>query len=230
MECLADDFVQEHLFDVLGPQRAGGALLQFRACSRAFCGYLRPRMVKTCREGLCSEDTYTRLAMLGLLATVGRAPSEPPNATAAGHAAAAAAEQLQNEDPDVRRMALGVLAQTATPSKALVQVAELLEDAAWPVRWAALDAVALLGRGHEQGDELTHLVAIRLRDCDWPVRLAAIRCLEELASSQPGLSDSLVDSMTSSIAALLQDPEPHVRSAVEGVLAGVAPHRRPPRS
>lgn len=229
MECLADDFVQEHLFDLLGPQRSGGPLLEVRACNRAFCGFLQARMVKICQEGLASEDTYAQLAMLGLLAIVGGAPGDPPDVAAASRAAAFAAERLRDDDPDVRRMALGVLAQTATrSSKVLLQVVELLEDVAWPVRWSALEAVARLGRGHEQSDELLQHVAIRLRDFDWPVRLAAIRCLEELTTSQLGMSDGVTDAMASSIAALVQDPEPHVRSVAEGALARVAPHRFPP--
>lgn len=133
---------------------------------------------------------------------------------------------------DVRRVALRTLAHVATPGSALAveSAAKLLTDRAWPVRWAAIDAVAWLAQGGSRStvSKAFEVLAVRLEDVDWPVRMAAaialnnflqfLTAISEMKSDgqQVGKLDDVmdqVDLVLHPLPKLLKDPAKEVKQA-----------------
>ena len=96
---------------------------------------------------------------------------------------------------DVRRVALRTLAHVAPCGNAVAmeQAAVLLTDRAWPVRWAAVGAVAWLAQGgsRETVSRALEVLSHRLYDADWPVRRAAATGLCNLLQFVAALSEEL---------------------------------------
>ena len=96
-------------------------------------------------------------------------------------ALAIALRSLEDGSAEVRRLALRTVAHLARPGQEAL-AAPRLRDAAWPVRWAAVDCVCWLGQAPEALCGAAELLAERLEDNSWPVRLAAARALQRLVA------------------------------------------------
>lgn len=143
---------------------------------------------------------------------------------------------------DVRRVALRTLAHVAAPGNAAAvqSAARLLTDRAWPVRWAAIDAVAWLAQGGSPSTVrvAVEVLAVRLEDVDWPVRMAAaiglnnllqflVAISDEIKSDGPdsklqvGKIDDVLDQMElllDPLLKMLQDPAKEVKQAALDLL------------
>eukprot|EP00931_Biecheleriopsis_adriatica_P079145 TRINITY_DN52558_c0_g1_i1.p1 TRINITY_DN52558_c0_g1~~TRINITY_DN52558_c0_g1_i1.p1 ORF type:complete len:277 (-),score=74.04 TRINITY_DN52558_c0_g1_i1:49-756(-) len=112
-------------------------------------------------------------------------------------AMAAAVKSLGDSSADVRRVGLRTLAHVASPgdAEAWSHAALLLQDPAWPVRWAAVDAVAWLAQGGDADTVASAASALvqRLEDRDWPVRRAAAAGLGNLLLFLDSTEESLPD-------------------------------------
>eukprot|EP00933_Yihiella_yeosuensis_P059946 TRINITY_DN6176_c0_g1_i1.p1 TRINITY_DN6176_c0_g1~~TRINITY_DN6176_c0_g1_i1.p1 ORF type:complete len:343 (-),score=86.39 TRINITY_DN6176_c0_g1_i1:90-1118(-) len=194
MFSVGDGVLEERLLDLLGGSSSSSDwnpehLLVLRTCSRSWRDKAGPLLLSGCAERLASEDAQVRLAAMNALSAAANTPAPEEAASdvdsvAAATALAAAVKSLEDQDVDVRRVALRTLAHVAQPGdqKAIVQAIVMLCDIAWPVRWAAVDAVAWLTQG---GQEVVVVQAVnalteRLEDKDWPVRRAAARGLNNL--------------------------------------------------
>ena len=135
-------------------------------------------------------------------------------------------------------MALRTLAHLAPGNaQAVESAARLLTDRAWPVRWAAIDAVAWLAQG---GDGPTvgrafEVLTLRLEDVDWPVRMAAAVGLNNLLQFLKAISEEFesgcqlqvgqiddvkdrMDLIPHPLCKLLQDPAKEVKQAALDLL------------
>ncbi|CAK0895224.1 unnamed protein product, partial [Prorocentrum cordatum] len=184
LECLAEGHVEATLLGMVdcGPPRAlEAALLDLRACSRAWREQARPRLLRQSAEQLGCADADARLAALALLTAAADSAGgwEGGLPQAVGVAATAVAcrvrGMLRDDDPDVRRAALRCVLRVCAPwgDEAPAAAARCLGDPHWPVRWAAVGAVAHVGASAPDGGaKAAGLLAARLRDREWPVRRA----------------------------------------------------------
>ena len=96
---------------------------------------------------------------------------------------------------DVRRVGLRTLAHVSSPgnASAVESAATLLVDKAWPVRWAAIDAVAWLAQGGSCSTVVRaiEVLTVRLEDVDWPVRMAAAIGLSNLVQFLAAISKEI---------------------------------------
>jgi len=202
----ADGLVEETLLDMLGKEPV---VLRLRASSKSWRGHCRPRLLADCAARLQSNDPSVRLAAMCLLVTAAEAEGR---GITVEEARAAAATGLDDPDPDVRRLAVRTFAYVAGPGdpEALERVAERLRDRAWPVRWAAVDAlVHAAGDGSEARAMASELLALRVEDKDWPVRRAAAGALMKVAEPADVIAV---------VTPLLRDEEEDVRIAAVRIL------------
>lgn len=113
-------------------------------------------------------------------------------------AVSAALKSLEDPSVDVRRVGLRTLAHVSSPgnASAVESAATLLVDKAWPVRWAAIDAVAWLAQGGSCRTVVRaiEVLTVRLEDVDWPVRMAAAIGLSNLVQFLAAISEIEADS------------------------------------
>lgn len=107
----------------------------------------------------------------------------------------AALKSLEDPSVDVRRVGLRTLAHVSSPgnASAVESAATLLVDKAWPVRWAAIDAVAWLAQGGSCSTVVRaiEVLTVRLEDVDWPVRMAAAIGLSNLVQFLAAISKEI---------------------------------------
>ena len=124
---------------------------------------------------------------------------------------------------DVRRVALRTLAHLAAPGDAMAMesAAQLLTDRAWPVRWAAVDAVVWLAQGGSRDtvSRAFHVISMRLEDVDWPVRMAAAIGLRNFIDFLSAVSREMdPDELESQQVAGLEAVQPRLSSVVHPLL------------
>eukprot|EP00747_Dinoflagellata_sp_TGD_P178786 gnl/TRDRNA2_/TRDRNA2_28401_c0_seq1.p1 gnl/TRDRNA2_/TRDRNA2_28401_c0~~gnl/TRDRNA2_/TRDRNA2_28401_c0_seq1.p1 ORF type:complete len:293 (-),score=44.19 gnl/TRDRNA2_/TRDRNA2_28401_c0_seq1:54-932(-) len=198
-------------------------LLRLRACCSGWRTFARPRLVEDCEKLLRSEDSNDRIYAVTLLAAARVCEDRGAPAAAlakAAEAAEAAACQvsmrLADGDPDVRRVAVRTFAHLSRPGDrdACDKVSGLLQDRVWPVRWAAVDAIAELATDSCQSAGAVALCA-RLQDRDWPIRRAAAGALAKVS---PRGDQAVV----AAVSMLLQDCNEMVRCGAVDALALLA--------
>jgi len=190
-------------------------LLRLRASSRSWRDLCRPRLLADCAARLASEDPSVRLAAVCILGTAGDWEGYEGRGITIQEARNAAAQGLEDADPDVRRLAVRTLAHLVDQgdAKAFSRIAFHLQmDPAWPVRWAAVDALVHMA-GDARREEAAELLEERLEDRDWPVRRAAVGALAKAAEAA---------AVVTRVRRLLYDEEEDVRVAVVRVLAQLA--------
>lgn len=118
-------------------------LLVLRACNKSWQDKAGPLLLSGCSNRLASEDAQVRAVAVSALAASTSSRPEEEDRESADAAMAAALKSLEDLSVDVRRVALRTLAHVAAPGNAAAvqSAARLLTDRAWPVRWAAIDAV-----------------------------------------------------------------------------------------